>query len=172
MVLRLTINFIYRELEFSMTLNVGNSAPHFILPSDGNSSINLSSFLGKKIVLYFYPKDDTPGCTKEACNFRDYASDFAVSNTLIFGISKDSPKSHDKFKTKYNLPFHLLSDENIQVCQAYGVWTEKSLYGKKYMGIERTTFLIDIHGIIRYKWQNVKIDQHVEQVLEAARSLE
>ncbi|MBL0941278.1 MAG: thioredoxin-dependent thiol peroxidase [Alphaproteobacteria bacterium] len=154
-----------------MTLNVGNPAPHFILPSDGNSTINLSNFLGKKIILYFYPKDDTPGCTREACNFRDYAFDFEALNAIIFGVSKDTVKSHDKFKAKYNLPFHLLSDENTKVCQTYGVWTEKSLYGKKYMGIERTTFLIDIHGIIRHKWQNVKIDQHVEQVLEAARSL-
>jgi peroxiredoxin Q/BCP len=155
-----------------MTLNVGNSAPHFILPSDGNSTINLSNLLGKKIVLYFYPKDDTPGCTKEACNFRDYTLDFAALNTLIFGISKDNSKSHDKFKAKYSLPFHLLSDESTAVCQAYGVWIEKSLYGKKYMGIERSTFLIDTHGIIRHKWQNVKIDQHVEHVLEATRSLD
>jgi peroxiredoxin Q/BCP len=154
-----------------MTLNVGDHAPYFNLQSNGHSTINLSKLLGKRIVLYFYPKDDTPGCTKQACSFRDYASDFSALNTLIFGVSKDNPKSHDKFKAKYNLPFPLLSDEDTKVCQAYGVWVEKSFYGKKYMGIERSTFLIDENGIISHKWQNVKVDQHVEDVLQVVRSL-
>lgn len=154
-----------------MILNVGDLAPQFNLPCDGNSTIHSSHLLGKKIVIYFYPKDDTPGCTKEACGFRDFSSDFADAGTVILGISKDAPKSHDKFKKKYDLPFHLLSDEDAQVCQAYGVWVEKSLYGKTYMGIERATFLIDSRGTICRIWRDVKIARHVDEVLEAARSI-
>jgi len=122
-------------------------------------------------VLYFYPKDSTPGCTKESCGFRDAMPDFSESGAVILGVSKDSVARHDKFKAKYELPFTLLSDGDGAICEAYGTWVEKSLYGRKYMGIERATFLIDEKGVVQAVWRKVKVKGHVEQVLEAVRRL-
>ena len=124
-------------------LEAGHKAPSFEAICDGNTHIKLADFKGKKVVLFFYPKDNTSGCTKEACGFRDLEKEFADKNTVILGISKDSVKSHNNFKEKFDLPFLLISDESTKICQDYGVWKEKSMYGRKYMGIERTTFLID-----------------------------
>lgn len=147
-----------------MSVTVGSNAPTFELPGDAGQFYKLSDYLGKKVVLYFYPKDDTSGCTREACDFRDRLRDFNLSNTVILGISKDSPKRHDQFKNKYNLTFPLLSDEDGLVCSAYETWVEKSMYGKKYFGIERSTFLIDETGIIRHIWRKVKVDGHAQEV--------
>ena len=152
-------------------LNIGDTAPDFTLPGDGNTSITLSSLQGKKVVLYFYPKDDTPGCTKESIEFNGLRKDFEASNTVIIGMSPDSPKSHDKFKKKYGLGFSLAADESKTTLEAYGVWVEKSMYGKKYMGIERTTFLIDSTGKIAAIWPKVKVDGHAAEVLAAAQKL-
>lgn len=150
----------------SATIEEGQNAPAFNLPIDGGETLSLSGLAGKKVVLYFYPKDDTPGCTQESKDFRDVQDKFSAANTVILGISKDSVKSHDKFKAKYKLPFHLLSDEECEVSKAYGVWKEKSMYGKKYMGIERTTVLIDEKGIIAKIWRKVKVTGHVDEVLK------
>lgn len=148
-----------------MTLTVGDKAPDFTLPSDAEKIISLKELRGKDVLLYFYPKDNTPGCTKEACDFRDHFEQFKKKGIQIFGISKDSAKSHKKFKEKYALPFTLLVDQNADVCEAYGVINKKSLFGKTFLGIERATFLIDGKGIIRAIWRKVKVPQHVEQVL-------
>lgn len=148
-----------------MTLNVGDKAPDFTVLSDQDQSISLESLRGKKVVLYFYPKDNTPGCTREACDFRDNLNQFTMSDTVIFGISKDSPAKHRKFKEKYSLPFTLLADENGDICQAYGVIDKKSLFGNTFLGIQRSTFLIDEQGIIRAIWRKVKVTGHIEQVL-------
>ena len=146
-------------------------APLFKLPSTEKSEFNLKDTLGSFVVIYFYPKDDTPGCTKEACGFRDAFTDFSALNATIVGVSKDTVTKHDKFKAKYELPFHLASDEDGSLCEAYGTWVEKSMYGKKYMGIERATFLIDASGVIQGIWRKVKVNGHVEEVLEASRAL-
>ncbi|MDX2074559.1 MAG: thioredoxin-dependent thiol peroxidase [Alphaproteobacteria bacterium] len=153
------------------SLNPGDKAPAFDMEASNDTRMSLSALAGKNIVLYFYPKDDTPGCTIEAKDFRDLMKDFEKANTVIIGVSKDSVKSHDKFKEKYCLPFPLGSDEDGSVCEAYGVWVEKSMYGKKYMGIQRATFLIDGKGIIRNVWPKVSVDGHAKEVLEAARAL-
>ncbi len=129
-----------------MTVEIGEKAPDFTLPTDGNGSVTLSALKGKKVVLYFYPKDDTSGCTAEACGFRDSFPDYGGTGSVVIGISKDSVASHDKFKKKHELPFILASDAGSDVCEKYGVWVEKSMYGRKYMGIERCTFLIDREG--------------------------
>jgi len=150
---------------------VGKKAPDFKMATDGNGEVNLKDLKGKKVVLYFYPKDDTPGCTKEACGFRDALPDFSSVDAEIVGVSKDSVAKHDKFKTKYDLPFTLASDEDGSVCEAYGTWVEKSMYGRKYMGIDRATFLIDEQGVLQREWRKVKVKGHVEQVLEAAKGL-
>jgi len=155
-----------------MSLTVGDKAPDFTLPSDGGGQVSLKALKGKTIVLYFYPKDDTSGCTAEACAFRDALPDFSKVKAAIVGISRDSVASHDKFKTKFDLPFPLASDADGKVCEAYGTWVEKSMYGRKYMGIERATFLIDGKGVIRRIWRKVKVPGHAEQVLEAAQALE
>ncbi len=154
-----------------MTLKIGDKAPDFALPTDGNGTVALKALRGKKVVIYFYPKDDTSGCTKEACGFRDAMPDFSKIAATIIGISRDSVRAHDKFKQKYALTFTLASDESGEVCEKYGVWVEKSMYGRKYMGIERTTVLIDEKGVIRGLWPKVKIDGHVGEVLAAATSL-
>ena len=154
-----------------MSVELGNKAPDFTLPTDGNGSVTLSKLKGKKVVLYFYPKDDTSGCTAEACGFRDSFPDYGGTGAVVIGISKDSVASHDKFKKKHELPFILASDAGSDVCEKYGVWVEKSMYGRKYMGIERTTVLIDEKGVIRGIWPKVKIDGHVGEVLAAAKSL-
>ena len=147
------------------SLEIGNKAPDFKLPTDGNGTISLSEFKGQKIILYFYPKDDTPGCTAESCSFRDHLPAFDKVGVQIIGISKCSTAKHDKFKAKYELNFPLASDENDNVCEQYGTWVEKNMYGKKYMGIERTTFLIDENGSIENIWRKVKVNGHVEDVI-------
>jgi thioredoxin-dependent peroxiredoxin len=150
-----------------MTVFVGDLAPNFTLPIDGGKIVTLSDFTGKKAIVYFYPKDATSGCTQEACAFRDYKLNFDEKNTIIIGISKDSVNSHEKFKEKEGLNFILASDETGEVCEKYGVWVEKSMYGRKYFGIERSTFLIDEGGHITKIWRKVSIPGHVEEVLGA-----
>ncbi len=152
-------------------LSIGDLAPDFTLPTDGAEEITLSQLQGQKIVLYFYPKDDTPGCTQESKDFRDSAQYFSNANTCIIGISKDSAAKHDKFKAKYNLNFPLASDEDTKVCQLYGVWIEKSMYGKKYMGINRSTFIIDETGKIAAIWSKVKVTGHINEVKETLSKL-
>jgi len=154
-----------------MSLKTGDKAPEFTLPTDGGGEISLTGLKGKTIVLYFYPRDDTPGCTAEACAFRDSLPDFSKVKAEVIGISRDSIASHDKFKQKFKLPFPLASDEDGKITEAYGVWVEKSMYGKKYMGIERATFLIDGKGIIRDIWRMVKVEGHADEVLKAAEGL-
>ncbi len=151
-------------------LTVGDIAPEFTLPGDGGSTIALSSYRGKKVVLYFYPKDDTSGCTKEAIEFNGLKAEFEKANTVIIGMSPDSAKSHDKFKTKYDLTFPIAADEDKAALEAYGVWVEKSMYGRKYMGVERTTVLIGIEGHILAIWPKVKVDGHAAEVLKAAQT--
>lgn len=152
-------------------LKIGDQAPDFTLPTDGNGEVTLSKFSGEKVVVYFYPKDNTPGCTKESCAFRDHKQGFDQLGVQIIGISKDSVKKHDNFKAKHELNFPLASDENSDVCERYGVWVEKSMYGKKYMGIERATFLIDENGQIAEIWRKVKVPGHVEAVRDAIEGL-
>lgn len=152
-------------------LEVGDKAPAFELPLSGGKTTSLAALKGKNVVLYFYPKDDTPGCTIEAKEFGDAEKKFTKVNTVVLGVSKDSVKSHDKFKEKYCLPFDLLSDESGKMCEAYGTWVEKSMYGKKYMGIQRDTFLINAEGKIAAIWRKVKPEGHAAEVLEAASSL-
>ena len=154
-----------------MSLEIGDKAPDFTMPTDGDGTVSLKALKGKSVILYFYPKDDTSGCTKEACGFRDSLPDFSKTGATVIGVSKDTVASHDKFKKKYKLPFALASDEDIAVAKRYGVWVEKSMYGKQYMGIERSTFLIDGKGIIRNVWRKVKVAGHAEEVLAAAEAL-
>jgi peroxiredoxin Q/BCP len=154
-----------------MSLEVGDKAPDFTLAADGGGKVSLKALKGKTVVLYFYPKDDTPGCTAEACAFRDQLPDFSKVKAAVVGISRDSVASHDKFKKKFSLPFPLASDEDRKVSEAYGTWVEKSMYGRKYMGIERSTFLIDGNGVIRNIWRKVKVDGHADDVLKAASGL-
>jgi thioredoxin-dependent peroxiredoxin len=154
-----------------MSVELGDKAPDFTLPTDGAGSVTLSKLNGKKVVLYFYPKDDTSGCTAEACGFRDSFPDYGGTGAVVIGISKDSVASHDKFKKKHGLPFILASDASGDVCEKYGVWVEKSMYGRKYMGIERATFLIDGAGTVRGAWRKVRVPGHVAEVLKAARAL-
>jgi len=154
-----------------MSVEIGDQAPDFTLPTDGDGSVTLSKLKGKKVVLYFYPKDDTSGCTAEACGFRDAQPDYSGADAVVIGVSKDTVASHDKFKKKHALPFILASDAQSDVCEKYGVWVEKSMYGRKYMGIERCTFLIDGGGIVRGAWRKVRVPGHVGEVLKAARSL-
>lgn len=152
-------------------VTIGDVAPAFDLPRDGGGNISLDSLKGQNVVLYFYPRDDTSGCTKEAIGFTENADAFAATNTVVLGVSKDSIKKHDKFRDKHNLGVALLSDEDSDVCERYGVWVEKSMYGKTYMGIERATFLIDASGKIAQVWRKVKVAGHVDAVLETARAL-
>ena len=154
-----------------MTLNVGDKAPDFSLLSDKNTTVSLKSLAGKKVILYFYPKDDTPGCTKQACDFRDDTAQFAKHNAEIIGISRDNPARHDKFKEKYSLPFTLLADTNGDICEAYGIINKKSMFGRTFLGIQRSTFLIDEKGIIRAIWRKVKVTGHIKQVLNELNNL-
>ena len=149
----------------------GDKAPAFTMPTDGGGETSLAALEGRKVVLYFYPKDDTPGCTKEACGFRDRVADFAGLGAEIIGVSKDSPAKHDRFKAKYELPFRLASDEDGAVCAAYGTWVKKKNYGRTYMGIERATFLIDEAGVVREVWRKVGVADHVAAVFAAAEAL-
>ncbi|MBX7146084.1 MAG: thioredoxin-dependent thiol peroxidase [Alphaproteobacteria bacterium] len=148
-----------------MTLKPGIAAPDFTAYADDGKKISLKQFKGKKVILYFYPKDDTPGCTKEACDFRDKQSNFVDHKTVVIGVSKDNQQSHTKFKNKYNLNFILISDEEGKICEAYGTWIEKSMYGKKYMGIDRATFLINEKGVIDHIWRKVKVPGHIDEIL-------
>ena len=153
------------------TLQAGDAAPDFKLPRDGEGFLTLADFKGKKLVLYFYPKDDTSGCTAEAIAFNGLARDFASAGTAIVGASPDPVKKHDRFRQKYELSFPLLADESKQMLEAYGVWVEKSMYGRKYMGVERTTFLIGRDGRIARIWRKVKVNGHAAEVLAAVKAL-
>jgi len=155
----------------SASLSAGDKAPAFDMPADNGGNVSLDTLKGKKIVLYFYPKDDTPGCTLEGKDFSAHMQDFKKANTEVIGVSKDSVESHCKFRDKYGYSITLASDEGGSVCENYGVWGEKNMYGKKYMGIERTTFLIDGQGIIRQVWNKVKVEGHAEEALKAAQAL-
>ena len=143
----------------------GQKAPTFTLPDQDGNIHSLSDYKGKKVLLYFYPKDDTPGCTTEACNFRDSYEDFQTRGLVILGVSADSVEKHKKFADKYNLPFPLLSDEDHEVCEAYGVWGEKNFMGRKYMGISRSSFLIDEEGNIEKVYEKVKPKEHAGEVM-------
>ncbi len=147
-------------------LQAGDPAPDFTMEADKGGSVSLADLRGKTVVLYFYPKDDTPGCTRESCAFRDHYPTFQNQDVLIFGVSCDSIPSHEKFSAKFDLPFPLLSDPDTSVSTAYGVYKEKTNYGRKYMGIERSTFVIDGEGLISRIYRNVKVDGHVEKVLD------
>lgn len=149
-------------------LEIGDKAPDFTAETDTpGETISLKDFRGKKVVLYFYPKDDTTGCTKEACDFRDNFARLKRKGAIVLGVSPDAVKSHAKFKGKYDLPFTLVSDPDKKICQLYGVWKEKSMYGRTYMGVERSTFLIDEQGKIAAIWRKVKVAGHVEEVMAA-----
>ena len=150
-----------------MSVKVGDSAPDFTLPTDGNGSVTLSKLRGKPVVLYFYPKDDTSGCTAEACGFRDSLPDYGKTGATVIGISRDSVASHDKFKKKFGLPFQLLADPEKTTIQAYHVWKEKSMYGRKYMGIERTTFVIGPDGKVKKVFPKVSVTGHADDVFAA-----
>lgn len=147
-------------------LKVGDKAPEFSLIGDNGEKISLKDYKGKKVVLYFYPKDMTSGCTQEACDFRDSIKKFEKKNTVVIGVSPDDTKSHDKFKDKYGLPFTLLSDETKEMLNDYGVWQEKSMYGRKYMGVVRTTFIIDEKGKIKKIYDKVRVPGHIEEILK------
>ncbi|PHP68069.1 peroxiredoxin [Zhengella mangrovi] len=151
-------------------IDIGQAAPDFELPADGGKTMTLSDLRGKKVVLFFYPKDDTSGCTAEAIDFTRLKDAFEAAGTLVIGMSPDSVKKHDKFKVKHELTVDLVSDEDKTALEAYGVWVEKSMYGRKYMGVERSTFLIGPDGKILRIWRKVKVPGHADEVLEAAKS--
>jgi peroxiredoxin Q/BCP len=150
---------------------IGTPAPDFTLPRDGGGEISLSAQRPKAVVLYFYPRDDTSGCTKEAIAFTEMADAFAAAGAVVIGVSKDSVAKHDKFIAKHGLGVVLASDADSDVCESYGVWKEKSMYGKTFLGIERSTFLIDGDGVLRQEWRKVKVPGHAEAVLEAVKAL-
>ena len=152
-------------------INTGATVPDFELPATGEKTIRLSDLKGKNVVIYFYPKDSTPGCTLEGRDFRNNIEAFTERNTVILGVSRDSIKSHEKFKSKQSFPFDLLSDADEELCALFDVIKEKNMYGRKVMGIERSTFVIDETGKLRNEWRKVKIKGHVNEVLEAVRSL-
>lgn len=154
-----------------MSLDIGDKAPDFSLTTDTSEPASLKALKGKNIVLYFYPRDDTPGCTKEAINFSVAKAKFTKANTLVIGISKDSVASHAKFRTKHDLKVELGSDPDGATIEAYGAWVEKSMYGKKYMGIDRSTILIDSKGKVAQIWRKVKVEGHVDEVLAAIKAL-
>lgn len=152
-------------------LEIGNDAPDFTVPTNNDGTFSLSAQKGTPVVLYFYPKDDTSGCTKEAIAFTEALPEFQAAGAKIVGISPDSPAKHDKFVAKHDLKVILGADEDKRVCEAYGVWVEKSMYGRKYMGVERSTFLVDANGKIAQAWRKVKVPGHAEKVLEAVKAL-
>lgn len=152
-------------------LAVGQPVPDFTSEATNDTTVTLSDLKGKNVVIYFYPKDSTPGCTTEGQNFRDLYSEFQSNNTEIFGVSKDSMKRHDNFKAKQEFPFELISDPDEALCKHFDVIKLKKLYGKEYMGIERSTFLIDANGVLRNEWRKVKVKGHVDEVLEAVKAL-
>ena len=153
------------------TVKIGKKVPNFELPATGDQTLKLSDFKDKKLVIYFYPKDNTSGCTTEGQNFRDNYGKFKRANTVVLGVSRDSIKSHENFKAKQGFPFDLLSDKEETLCSLFDVIKEKMLYGKKYLGIERSTFLIDEKGVLRQEWRKVKVPGHVDEVLAAAKAL-
>jgi peroxiredoxin Q/BCP len=153
-----------------MALAVGKKAPEFTLQGSSKDPVSLKDLKGKTVVIYFYPKDDTPGCTKEACDFRDSLKKFTSKKAIVLGVSPDTLKAHDKFIDKFELPFELLSDPDHAVAEKYGVWVEKSMYGRKYMGIERSTFVIDPEGKLKAEFRKVKVDGHVDEVLAAVKA--
>ena len=153
------------------SVEVGKKIPKIALPATGDQIISLSDYKGRAIVLYFYPKDSTPGCTTESIDFTESHNDFTAANCVVFGISRDSLKSHEKFKAKHDMPFELLSDADEKVCRQFDVIKMKNMYGKQFEGIERSTFLIDGNGVLRQEWRKVKVKGHVEEVLSAAQSL-
>ena len=153
-----------------MTLNEGDQAPAFSLPADNGQTVSLADYDGKKVVLYFYPKDDTPGCTKQAIGFTEKIVEFEDAGAVVIGMSPDKAAKHDKFIAKHNLAITLAANEEKDILQAYGVWVEKSMYGKKYMGVERTTYLIDENGKIKQIWRKVKVPGHIDAVLEAIKA--
>jgi peroxiredoxin Q/BCP len=152
-------------------VEVGKKAPSFSLKDQDGNKVFLNELKGKNVVLYFYPKDNTSGCTREACNFRDHFPNFGRLDAVIIGVSPDSVESHKKFAVKYNLPFHLLSDEKKELVEKYGVWKEKSMYGRKYMGVERSTFIIDKTGKVRNIFRKVKVADHNKEVIKALKEL-
>ena len=152
-------------------LQVGKRAPAFNLESDSGKKVSLTSLRGKRVVLYFYPKDDTPGCTQESCDFRDNLSRVEAQGAVVFGVSKDSVSSHQKFKEKFSLPFPLLSDPSHAMLEKYGVWKEKKLYGRSYMGVERTTVIIDENGKVAHIFPKVKVMGHVANIIESLRAM-
>ncbi|WP_341281011.1 thioredoxin-dependent thiol peroxidase [Paenibacillus sp. FSL H8-0537] len=153
------------------TIEVGQAVPDFKLPASDGTQMSLSDYLGKKLVLYFYPKDNTPTCTDQACDFRDAYPGMVDRDAVVIGISPDSVKSHEKFIAKKELPFLLLADEEHKVCELFGVWQLKKLYGREYMGVVRSTFLIDAEGKLAREWRKVKVKGHVEQVIEALKEI-
>ncbi|HEY5346378.1 MAG TPA: thioredoxin-dependent thiol peroxidase [Verrucomicrobiae bacterium] len=153
--------------EIELKFKAGDRAPEFSVATSGGGKISLADYLGQNVILYFYPRDDTPGCTKEACAFRDYFAEFKKQGAVIFGVSTDSVKSHDKFVEKFKLPFTLLADEDKKIANDYGVWGEKSFMGRKYLGVYRVTFLIGPDGKIKKIWPTVKPEEHAAEVLAA-----
>jgi peroxiredoxin Q/BCP len=154
-----------------MSVEIGDRVPDFSLPRDGGGVVGPADYRGRKLVLYFYPKDDTPGCTTEALEFTARLPEFEAAGTAVLAISKDSVKSHDRFRDKHGLSVPLLSDESGAVVEKFGLWGEKKMYGRTFMGVERATYLVDADGFVRRVWRSVKVSGHVEEVLEAARAL-
>lgn len=154
-----------------MTIDLNQPAPDFELPATGGETVRLANLRGRPVVLYFYPRDNTPGCTQEGQDFRDLYPDFQAAGAHILGVSRDSVRKHENFKSKHDFPFALLSDADEQACRAYDVIREKKLYGKPHVGIDRSTFLIDSEGILRHQWRGVKVKGHAAEVLEAVRAL-
>jgi peroxiredoxin Q/BCP len=152
-------------------LQVGQAVPDFTLKSGSGREVSLRDYRGKKLIIYFYPADMTPSCTQEACDFRDFNGQFAEWNAEVIGISPDDPNKHQRFTAKYELPFELLSDPDHEVCELFGVWQLKKLYGKEYMGVVRSTFLIDEEGKLVQEWRNIRVKNHVVNVLQALREL-
>ena len=161
----------YLNEDDMVKVKLGKKVPDFTATATNDSVFSLSENMGKNIVIYFYPKDNTPGCTKEGEDFRDQFEEFISNNTLVVGVSRDSVKSHDKFICKYNFPFDLIADEDEAVCQLFDVIKEKNMYGRKYMGIERSTFLIDTNGTLINEWRKVKVKGHVEDILDALSNI-
>ena len=153
-----------------MNLNIGSPAPSFSANNQNGETLTLSNFTGRKLVLYFYPKDDTPGCTKEAIGFSEERAAFEAQNAMVVGVSRDTVKKHDKFISKYDLRIPLIADEDGSLCEAFDTWVEKQMYGKTYMGIERATFLISPDGKVLHMWRKVKVPSHVEEVLAQLQS--
>jgi peroxiredoxin Q/BCP len=154
-----------------MTVETGQPAPDFSAPATGDQTLSLSDFHGKTLVLYFYPKDSTPGCTQEGQDFRDLHAEFQAAGAQILGVSRESIRSHENFKAKFEFPFELLSDPDETLCKAYDVMKEKNMYGRKYMGVERSTFVIDPQGMLRHEWRKVKVKGHAQAVLDAVKSI-